>query len=327
MHPDIFKRLDAGDPIRFAAKAQHVLVTGGTGFIGQQLIHALLADGHRVTVLTRTPERATKLFDEKVGAFQSLDAIPTSDTVDIVVNLAGARSLGLRWTAARKEALLRSRVTLTQNLVRWIGSLQQKPRLLLSASAIGYYGVQPQGDDRLLSETSPPQSVFMSELCQAWEQAAAAAATEHGVPVTCLRFGLVLGHAGALPMMLVPVRMGLGGRLGTGRQWVSWIHIHDLLRTMAHALQDTDPAPFRVYNVTAPEQVRQFDFSKTAARLLNRPCLLPTPAWPLRLTLGEQSDVLLEGQRVEPTRLLAEGFAFTHGTLEGAFKSLGIGTR
>ena len=317
--------MNAG-PIRFAQKPQQVLVTGGTGFVGQHLVRALLAEGHQVIVLTRRPSHAAELFAGRVQVCGSLDEISSMSAIDVVVNLAGARILGLPWSAARKQALLRSRVALTQNLVAWIAKLDPKPRVLLSASAIGYYGIQPQGDDTALSEDSPPQPIFMSQLCQSWEQAAAAA-TQSAVQVVSLRFGLVLGHGGALPMMLLPVRLGLGGRLGTGRQWVSWVHIHDLLRAIAHACQAGGNAFFRAYNVTAPEQVHQLEFSKTAARILRRPCFLPTPGLPLRMVLGEQADLLLEGQRVHPSRLLEEGFVFSYSTLEAALADLCLRTR
>lgn len=302
---------------------RHVLVTGGTGFIGHALVPALADQGVRVTVLTRRDQLPGALRREQVRAVRSLADVPASEAVDAVINLAGARILGLPWTATRRQELLRSRVGLTRDLVAWIDR-GRRPGCLLSASAIGYYGVQPQSDDTPLVEQSPPQPVFMSELCQQWEQAAAAA-LPLGVRVACLRFGLVLGDGGALPMLLLPIRLGLGGRLGSGRQWLSWVHIDDLLRAMAHAWQALEREPgaaLQVYNVTAPEAVRQAEFSRVAAAVLRRPSFMPTPAWPLRLLLGEQSDLLLEGQRVAPARLQREGFAFRYPQLRPALQSL-----
>ena len=252
---------------------RHVLVTGGTGFVGHALVPALAAEGFRVTVLSRGDGLPAALQHAEVRSVRGLHEIPADDPVDTVINLAGARILGLPWTAARRQELLRSRVGLTQDLVAWMRSRSQRPRCLLSASAIGYYGVQPLGDDTPLTEDRPPQPVFMSQLCQQWEQAAAAA-LPLGVGVACLRFGLVMGHGGALPMLLLPVKLGLGGRLGSGRQWLSWVHIHDLLRALAHAWSalENEPADgLRAYNVTAPEAVRQADFSRTAAAVLHRP--------------------------------------------------------
>ena len=312
-------------PIRFGDTPQNVLVTGATGFIGTLLVRALLADGHRVTVLTRSPRRAAWMFDGRVRCVARMDELPAHDSIDVIVNLAGARILGWRWTAARKAELLRSRVDLTRDIVAWIARAQHKPAVLLSASAIGFYGVQPQGDQTVLTEAAAPQAVFMSQLCQAWE-ATARQATQHGVAVRCMRFGLVLGHQGALPMLLLPVWWGLGGPLGGGRQWLSWIHVHDLLRGIAHlwpvaphADQATD---FAVYNFTAPDVVSQRAFSRVAAKVLHRPGVFPTPGLPMRLLLGEQADLMLEGQRVAPERLQREGFDFHFPQLEGALRNL-----
>lgn len=307
-----------------AAGHRHVLVTGGTGFIGHSLVPALAGQGLRVSVLTRRDRLPDALQGEQVRAVRSLAGIPDSEPVDAVINLAGARILGMRWTDARQRELLASRVGLTRDLVAWMAARSSKPGCLLSASAIGYYGVQPQGDDTPLTEDSPPQPVFMSRLCAQWEQAAAAA-VPLGVPVAILRFAVVLGHGGALPMLLLPVRLGLSGRLGTGRQWLSWVHIDDLLRAMAHAWQalarEPGGAP-RVYNVAAPGAVRQAEFTRIAAAVLRRPSFMPTPGWPVRLLLGEQSDLLLEGQRVVPARLQREGFAFRYPQLRPALEQL-----
>lgn len=307
----------ATPPARFA-DAGHFLVTGATGFIGQRLVRALLADGHRVTVLSRRPEQAARLFDGPVECVDDLARLPPSRRIDIVVNLAGARILGWRWTAARRAVLRESRVALTRELVDWIAAAGHKPSVLLSASAIGYYGIQQRGDDAVLTERDGPQAMFMSDLCREWEQAAQAAAA-HGVRVACMRFGLVLGTQGALPMMLLPIKLGLGGPLGGGAQWLSWIHVDDLIGGIAHLCRGGAGG---AYNFTAPEVVRQAQFSRTAAAVLKRPYGLPTPGWPMRLALGEQADLLLEGQRVFPERLTGEGFVFHHPTLEGALRSL-----
>jgi len=316
------------DTPHFSATPQQVLVTGGTGFIGQRLVKALLAEGHGVTVLTRNPEQGAALFDGRVRCIPRMDALPASTRIDVIANLAGARILGWRWTGRRKQALLRSRVGTTRQLVDWIAGAEHKPRLLLSGSAIGYYGVQPRGDAAVLDEASPAQDIFMSRLCQEWE-AAAGEAGRHGVKVVCMRFGLVMGHGGALPMMLLPIRLGLGGPLGDGRQWLSWIHVDDLLRAMAFlwrrhagaAERDMDRDAL-AYNVTAPEAVTQRQFSRTAAALFHRPSFLRTPAWAMHALLGEQGDLLLEGQRVAPARLEREGFVFRYPTVREALRDL-----
>lgn len=310
---------------RFGAAPQHVLVTGGTGFVGSHLVAALRADGHTITVWTRDAAAAARRFDASVRCVQQLDEIPASLAVDVVVNLAGARIVGPRWTAARQAALLASRAGLTGDLVVWMARRPVKPWLMLSGSAVGYYGVQPQGDAPELTESSPPQAIFMSRLCQAWEASAHAAAV-HGVRVACMRFGLVLGRGGALPGLLMPVKMGVGGRLGTGRQWVSWIHLQDLLAAMAHlwrmAATPGAPTEPQAWNFTAPEALRQEDFMRTAAQVLHRPFWLPVPAAPVRLALGEQADVLLEGQRVAPKRLTDTGFRFRFPDARSALQDL-----
>lgn len=317
--------IQASAPIAFDETRRTVLVTGATGFVGQHLVDALLRDGHQAIALTRQPEQAARLFGGKVGCIASMDDLDPATRVDVVVNLAGARILGPRWSDRRKAALRRSRIGLTRGVVDWIARAQHKPFLLLSASAIGYYGIQQTGDQAALDESAPPQPMFMSDLCREWEEAAREAA-QYGVQVECMRFGLVLGKGGALPMMLLPIRLGLGGSLGGGRQWLSWIHVEDLVRAIAHRWRQALPPKGEgrrgATNFTAPECVSQAEFSRIAARVWHRPALIPTPGWPLRLALGEQADLLLEGQRVAPARLEREGFVFRYPGLAQALQSL-----
>jgi len=312
-------RAEAAPAIHFGAVPEDVLLTGATGFIGQQLVAALLADGQRVTVLTRDVRRAAWQFDGRVRCIASMHELAPGQRIDLVINLAGARILGWRWTAARRTQLRCSRIGLTDELVAWIAAARHKPRALLSASAIGYYGVQARGDNAQLDESGAPQTIFMSQLCQEWERAAQAASA-HGVQVACMRFGLVLGVQGSLPLMLLPIKLGLGGPLGGGRQWMSWIHVRDVVRGIAHLARL--PRVDGAYNFTAPESLPQGEFSRLAAAQEGRPCFFPTPAWPLRLMLGEQADLLLEGQRVVPARLLADGYSFEYPDVKGALRSL-----
>lgn len=316
---------DTVPAVAFDAVKRTVLVTGATGFIGARLVRALLRDGHQVIALTRDTRRAAWRFAGQVRCIGSMDELSNEVLVDIVINLAGSRILGQRWSARRRAALRHSRVGLTDGVVAWIARARHKPQLMLSASAIGYYGIQQPGDATTLDETAPTQPVFMSDLCREWE-AAAGAAAQHGVRVECMRFGLVLGLQGALPMLLLPIQLGLGGRLGSGRQWLSWIHVDDLIAGIAHrwrnALDHASEGTVGASNFTAPEQLTQEQFSQVAARVLHRPCFVPTPGWPMRLVLGEQADLLLEGQRVAPARLLSEGFVFRYPDLESALRSL-----
>jgi len=275
-------------------------------------------------VLSRRPRHAAWVLEGQARCIASMDELPANTHIDVVVNLAGARVLGWRWSAARKTQLLHSRVALTQTVVDWIAQTAHKPRLLLSASAIGYYGIQARGDAAGLGEDSPPQPIFMSQLCQQWE-AAAHAAQAHGTRVVCFRLGLVLGHGGPLPMMLMPIRLSLGGPLGHGQQSFSWIHVQDVLRAMAHVWQQADVAAQDVsgaWNFTASEVPTQAQFTRTAAQVLHRPAFVPVPALPVRWALGEQADLLLEGQRVLPARLQATSFVFTHPTLRSALEDL-----
>jgi uncharacterized protein len=315
--------------IKFGARAQSVLITGGTGFIGQQLCRALLADGHELTLLARDPLKTAYLFEGRVHCVTRLhdDAaagggLDPSTRFDVVINLAGERILGPRWTAARKRKLVESRAGTTSALAGWIGRATHKPRLMISASAVGYYGVQAETDSTVLAETSARREDFVSDICRQWEDAAQSV-TSHGVPVAIVRFGIVLGHQGALPMMRLPFLAGLGGKLGSGRQFISWIHIDDVINIVAHIMANPNSrGAAGAYNLTAPQPVTQNEFARTLARVLHRPSLLPMPAAMLRLILGEQAMLLLEGQRVRPARLEEEGYRFRFPRLEPALRDL-----
>ncbi|PXX43313.1 TIGR01777 family oxidoreductase [Undibacterium pigrum] len=308
--------------IHFSDKSEQVLVTGATGFIGTLLVKALLADGQQVTVLSRKPRQACWKFDGRVRVIASMQELPANQHVDVIINLAGERILGWRWSEKRKAELRQSRAGLTKQITEWIARAESKPRLLLAASAIGYYGIQAPGDERELSESAVPQSIFMSELCQEWEHANQAAST-YGVKVARMRLGVVLGQQGALGMMLLPIKLGLGGALGSGKQWQSWIHVHDVLRGIAHLWQHEASLPLdSAYNFTTPGAVTQKQFSSIAASVLRRPSFFPTPGWPMRLMLGEQADLLLEGQRVVPAKLAEDGFVFDYPDLRSALINL-----
>jgi hypothetical protein len=310
--------------LRFAATPQSLLITGGTGFIGQELCRALLADGHELILLVRDPLKAAYLFSGRVHCITRLDELGPGTRFDVVMNLAGERIVGPRWTPARRRKLVESRVDTTLSLAAWIARAVHKPGLMISASAVGYYGVQPQDDPTVLSEDAAGQPEFVSELCQRWE-AAARTVSSHGVSLALLRFGLVLGHQGILPMMRLPFLFGLGGRIGSGQQVMSWVHIEDVLGSIAHVMliANSDPRSVEgVYNVTAPQPVTQNEFAKTLARVLHRPSVLAAPASLVRGVLGEQAMIMLEGQRVYPTRLEQCDYHFRFPQLEAALRDI-----
>nr|BAL55705.1 nucleoside-diphosphate sugar epimerase [uncultured Gammaproteobacteria bacterium] len=296
----------------------HVFITGGTGFIGRALCQSLLAQGHTLTVLSRRPDAQVQAICGQVGVVRALADLTPTHRFDAVVNLAGEPIFGPPWTEKRKTILWDSRVTLTERLVAWIAQAETKPKVLVSGSAVGYYGDQ---GDQILDEASPPvEKGFGQRLCAAWE-AAASAAEEHGVRVCRLRTGLVLGRDGGLLARMLPIfKLGLGGRLGRGRQWMSWIHLSDHVRITQTLLGDDRlSGPF---NACAPEPVTNAEFTQVLARLIKRPACLPVPALAIRLALGEMGELLLSSQRVYPKRLQEAGFAFQFPTLEAALKEV-----
>ncbi len=314
--------LAAPERIHFSPQPERVLVLGATGFIGQQLVRALLADGQQVTIFVRNAKAAAAQFDGQVRCVTNFADLRDEEAFDVVINLAGAPIVGPRWSAARQALLRASRIGVTENLLSFLQRAKHKPRLLLNASAIGYYGIQAQGDEQALHENSPPQDIFMSQLCREWESSAQQAC-QLGIPLAVMRFGVVLGQQGALPKMLLPIKLGVGGPLAGGQQWLSWIHLADLLRGIAFLTQQRQwTNTLHAYNFTAPQAVKQRDFAQTAASIWHRPSFMTTPGWTMRWLLGEQADLLLEGQRVAPQRLLAEGFAFRYPDLRTALLSI-----
>lgn len=291
----------------------HVLITGGSGFIGRALARALLAQGDRVTVLSRDPAAARARLPP---AATIVAALPP-ETPDAVVNLAG-ESLGAhRWNAVRKQAFMDSRAGTTRKLVAWMRALPTPPRTLVSGSAVGYYGAR---GDEPLDEGAPPGREYQSELCRTWEQAARDA-EGLGVRVCRIRIGIVLGPGGgALAQMKLPFRLGLGGPLGTGRQWMSWIHRQDLLCLILWLL--AGPGRSGAYNATAPNPVTNRDFARALAASLHRPALLAMPAPLVVLLIGEMAHLLLTGQKVVPARALREGFTFEFPELSAALAQI-----
>jgi uncharacterized protein (TIGR01777 family) len=303
-----------GAPISTACAEGTVLVTGATGFIGRRLTAALLAQQRRVIVLTRDRLAARAQFGAAPLIVESLDELPGELELDAIVNLAGASVAGGLWTAPRRRLLLASRVETTRRLVAFAARLRRAPGVLVNGSAVGFYG---DGGQLLLDESEPAGPGFMAELCGAWEGEAARMAAL-GTRVCVLRLGLVLDWTGGiLPMLAAPARLGLGARIGDGRQWAPWIHRDDAVRMILAAIDD--PAWRGPVNAVAPDLVTQGEMTRRVAAHAGRPQFLAAPARLLRVALGEFSDLFLASQRVLPQAALDRGFVFTRPTLGAAF--------
>lgn len=292
-----------------------IVVSGGTGFIGEPLCESLLERGD-LYVLTRDPSRVSigrgiEWHPPEPGAWQQLVG-----DADVVINLAGENIAGGRWSEKKKKRLLRSRVDATRSIVDSIRDAPPRERRLLNASAVGFYGDRA---DTLLHEESSQGSGFLPDLAVEWE--AAARDAEGLADVTVLRFGVVIGQGGgALSAMLPIFRFGLGGKLGSGEQWMSWVHRDDLIRLVNWLIDDRSRSG--VYNVTSPAPVTNREFTSTLAEVLRRPAMLPAPAFGLRLILGEMADeMLLASQRVVPKHALDQGFEFAKPDLRSALES------
>jgi uncharacterized protein (TIGR01777 family) len=297
------------------------LISGATGLVGSRLAAALIAEGLVVRALTRNLREASARLDPRAllvrwdGAQIPVDAV---NGTDAIVHLAGEPIFAGPLTAGRRRAIHASRVESTRSLVRAIAALPEssRPQVLVCASAVGYYG--SRGDEEL-PEEAPPGEGFLAQVCREWE-AAALQAEDLGVRCLTLRIGVVIAReGGALPRLALPFRYGLGGRLGSGRQWFPWIHVADLVALVSSVLRDND---YRgAVNAVAPEPVRNRDLTRVVAAQLGRPNLLPVPAFALRAVLGELADELLGSRRVIPQRALAGGFEFRHHSIESAIEA------
>jgi uncharacterized protein len=300
-----------------------ILVSGSTGFLGTALVETLVGQGHTIIPLVR-PGTAQKdvagprdkvirqiiAWDPVAGRFDTAGA----EGADALVHLAGASIAGGRWNAARKELLRTSRIDATRHLIGALGTLQRPPRVIVAASAIGYYG--DRGEETL-TEASAPGNDFLPEICREWEAEAARAAL-FGARVVNLRSGIILAaHGGALPRMVLPFKLGAGGRLGNGRQWMSWVTLRETVSIIQFAL--TTPGLAGPVNVVTPNPARNSEFTKVLAKTLHRPGLFPAPAFALRLALGEMADaLLLASQKVMPAKLADSGYRFSRPDLAGA---------
>ena len=293
-----------------------VLVTGATGFIGRHLCWRLIEHGDHVVALVRDKRKAADLFGPYVETITSLDHIHRTRRIDAVINLAGAPIAGRRWTPQRKAELVESRVGTTRMLVDWMRLLSQRPAVLISASAVGYYGAS--GEARV-TETSSSSTDFPATLCRAWEREALHAQCLD-VRVVVLRLGLVLGDGGLLQRLRRVFRLGVGAVFGGGHQWIAWLHLDDAVELMAWSI--ANPHAHGIVNAVSPQAVTNAEFAAALAHALQRPLRLRVPAWCLRLLLGELSTLLIDGQRAVPEKLQQVGYRFRFATLAAALTDL-----
>ena len=303
-----------------------VVITGGTGFVGSHLVSQLHREGHDLVILSRNVVRARRVFP--AADFPRVTLMEYAPSVsgdwqqvvsgcEGVVNLAGA-PIAERWTPAHQKAVLDSRKVGTEKIVEAIAQAVDKPRVLVSASAIGFYG---SSETATFDETSQPANDnFLSQVCQAWEAAAQEVTTVGGVRLVIPRIGIVLGKGGALERMLTPFQLFAGGPIGSGQQWFSWIHIDDLVALLIKAL--SDPTMQGIYNATAPNPVRMTAACEALGAALNRPSWLPVPSFVIETLLGDGAMVVLEGQQVLPKHLQAQGFAYQYSNIAQAMKAV-----
>jgi uncharacterized protein len=302
-----------------------VAIAGATGFVGSRLVDRLHSEGHQLLVLTRDLERARLVFP--ASAYPNLEIVGYSPTesgdwqksiagCDAVVNLAGMPIAEERWTPARQQAILESRKLTTAKLVEAIANANPRPSVLVSGSAIGYYGTSETAE---FEENSPTGDDFLAEVCQEWE-AAAQPVKNLGTRLAILRLGIVLGMGGALAKMLPAFRLFAGGPIGTGKQWFSWIHRDDVVNLILYAIEN--PQIEGVLNATAPNPVRMNELCETLGKILKRPSWLPVPSFALELLLGDGAKVVLEGQQVLPKRTLISGFQYQYPKLKSALEEI-----
>jgi uncharacterized protein (TIGR01777 family) len=297
-----------------------VFITGATGFVGQAVTPRLIEMGHQVTAWVRDESRARQLLGGGVTMAPAANPAALKNSIgqaDAVINLAGEPVVGRRWTRQRKQSIVESRVGVTRAIVDEIEASSPRPSVLISASAVGYYG---DCGEAIVEDDSPPGADFLAQLCRDWEAVALNAAA-CGTRVFIPRFGIVLGSGGGvLARMIAPFRLGLGGPIGSGRQYIPWIHLQDLADLIVRGLTDRHLNAPTI--AAAPNPVTNRDFVRTLAASLRRPCVMAVPAIALKALLGEAAIPLLTGQRVRPRRLEEAGFAWRYATLDTALANL-----
>lgn len=289
-----------------------ILITGGTGFIGKTLCPLLASQGHQLVLWTR---QLKPKLPEGVTSYVNQLSDLEENSIQAVINLAGAGIADKRWSEERKQLLISSRINTTEQLIAWMKEQATPPQVLISASAVGYYG--EQGNEKVTEQTQPVAG-FTHDLCATWE-AAALTAEKLGVRVCLVRTGVVLGKGGgSLAKMLPAFRLGLGGRLGSGQHWFPWIHLDDMAKIYAWLLKNEQASG--VFNASAPNPVTNAEFTKALGKALKRPTIFPMPEAVLKLMFGEMAELLLVSAKMLPQRLIEEGFAFIYPDLERALE-------
>ncbi|NRB10654.1 MAG: TIGR01777 family protein [Rickettsiaceae bacterium] len=292
------------------------LITGGTGFIGNQTVDFFSNQGHKITILVH--KNKAIINKSNITVINNLSEIAAGFPIDIIINLAGT-PISKKWTKSYKVELINSRINTTKNLINVISKLKNKPKLLISASAIGYYG--SHNDNHPLTEDAKFHDGFTHQLCKAWENEAKEA-NKYGVRTCIARFGIVLGkNGGALEKMLLPFKLGLGGKIASGKQIFSWVHLEDVIRVFDFFI--TNKNTKGIYNVTAPAPVTNEEFTKALGKTLNRFTILGMPAFIIKILFGEMGEeLLLKGQYVVPQRLIDAGFKFYYNNIDQALTML-----
>jgi uncharacterized protein (TIGR01777 family) len=301
----------------------NIIITGGTGVIGRALTKELTQAGHQVTIFSRNPEKTISGAHTAQWDIENLEIwLPHIESADAIIHLAGENLAGegflpSRWTTERRKRIINSRVKTGEALVEAIRQAENKPEVFIQASAIGYYG--PRGDEKL-AETDEPGSDFLSQTCIEWENSTKAI-EDMGIRRVIIRTGIVLTpDSGALARLLLPYRLFVGGPFGNGKQWYSWIHMADEVASIRFLIEN--PEASGAFNLTAPQPLRNRDFGKTLGGVLKRPSLIPVPKFAMNAAFGEVSTVVLDGQRVLPTKLQALGYQFQFPELEPALRDL-----
>ncbi|WP_019414569.1 TIGR01777 family oxidoreductase [Paenisporosarcina sp. TG20] len=295
-----------------------VAITGGSGFVGQEIMKLLNDKGHEVFILTRSDKQSTDSAHMVQWLVNNAKPEEQLENIDVWINLAGASINDGRWNEEQKQKIYDSRMNATDEVLRILAKVDQKPKVLINASAIGVY---PPSEHETYSEQSLARgSDFLAKTVEDWEKKATQA-EQYGIRVAFGRFGVILGkNDGALPLMAMPYKMGVGGQVGSGNQWVSWVHVSDVAKAILFAMEHDDfEGPF---NVTSPNPKQMKEFGKTLGQVLNRPHWIPVPAFALKLVLGDKSQLVLEGQRVIPEKLLTHGFTFAFPDLTNALENI-----